>query len=30
MIAVASDPLADVRILKQVGFVMRAGVVHKK
>lgn len=30
MIAVASDPLADVRILKQVGFVMRAGVVYKK
>lgn len=30
MIAVGSDPLADVRILKQVGFVMRAGVVYKK
>ncbi len=30
MIAVASDPLADVRILKQVGFVMRTGVVYKK
>lgn len=30
MIAVASDPLADVRILKQIGFVMRAGVVYKQ
>jgi imidazolonepropionase-like amidohydrolase len=29
IIAVTGDPLADVRVLKSVGFVMRAGVVHK-
>ncbi len=30
LIAVATDPLADVRTLKQVSFVMRAGVVYKR
>lgn len=29
MIAVSGDPLSDIRLLKSVGFVMRAGVVHK-
>jgi imidazolonepropionase-like amidohydrolase len=29
IIAVAGDPLSDVKLLKSVGFVMRAGVVHK-
>lgn len=29
IIAVSGDPLSDVRVLKSVGFVMRAGVVHK-
>lgn len=29
IIAVSGDPLADVKLLKSVGFVMRAGVVHK-
>lgn len=29
IIAVRGDPLADVKVLKAVGFVMRAGVVHK-
>jgi len=29
IIAVSGDPLKDVRVLKSVGFVMRAGVVHK-
>lgn len=29
IIAVSGDPLGDVRVLKSVGFVMRAGVVHK-
>ena len=29
IIAVAGDPLADVRVLKQVGFVMKDGKVHK-
>ncbi|MEG3180796.1 metal-dependent hydrolase family protein [Sphingomonas sp. LT1P40] len=29
IIAVAGDPLSDVKVLKSVGFVMRAGVVHK-
>lgn len=30
LIAVSGDPLNDVRVLKSVGFVMRAGVVHKE
>lgn len=30
IIAVSGDPLKDVRVLKSVGFVMRAGVVHKQ
>ncbi len=30
LIAVTGDPLADVRTLKQVGFVMRAGVVYRQ
>lgn len=30
IIAVAGDPLADVTRLEHVGFVMRAGVVHKQ
>ncbi len=30
IIAVSGDPLKDVRLLKSVGFVMRAGVVHKQ
>ena len=30
IIAVTGDPLKDVRVLKSVGFVMRAGVVHKQ
>ncbi|PKP89403.1 MAG: amidohydrolase family protein [Alphaproteobacteria bacterium HGW-Alphaproteobacteria-16] len=30
IIAVAGNPLQDVRVLKSVGFVMRAGVVHKQ
>ncbi len=30
LIAVAGDPLADVRALKRVSFVMRAGVVYKQ
>lgn len=30
LIAVAGDPLADVRTLKQVGFVMRAGVIYRQ
>jgi imidazolonepropionase-like amidohydrolase len=29
IIAVSGDPLSDVKLLKSVGFVMRAGVVHK-
>lgn len=29
IIAVSGDPLSDVKVLKSVGFVMRAGVVHK-
>lgn len=29
IIAVSGDPLADVKLLKSVNFVMRAGVVHK-
>ena len=29
IIAVSGDPLNDVKLLKSVGFVMRAGVVHK-
>jgi len=29
IIAVSGDPLKDVRVLKSVGFVMRAGVVHR-
>jgi imidazolonepropionase-like amidohydrolase len=29
IIAVRGDPLSDVKLLKSVGFVMRAGVVHK-
>jgi imidazolonepropionase-like amidohydrolase len=29
LIAVATDPLADVRVLKQVGFVMMGGRVFK-
>jgi len=29
IIAVSGDPLTDVKTLKSVGFVMRAGVVHK-
>ena len=30
IIAVTGDPLKNVRVLKSVGFVMRAGVVHKQ
>lgn len=30
IIAVSGDPLKDVRVLKSVGFVMRAGVVHRQ
>ncbi|MBA4048506.1 MAG: amidohydrolase family protein, partial [Sphingomonas sp.] len=30
LIAVAADPLADVRALKRVSFVMRAGVIYKQ
>jgi imidazolonepropionase-like amidohydrolase len=30
LIAVAGDPLADVAVLKRVGFVMRDGKVHKQ
>jgi imidazolonepropionase-like amidohydrolase len=30
IIAVSGDPLKDVRVLKSVGFVMRAGVVQKQ
>lgn len=30
IIAVSGDPLKDVRVLKSVRFVMRAGVVHKQ
>jgi len=30
MIAVSADPLADVRALEAVGFVMRAGTVYKR
>jgi imidazolonepropionase-like amidohydrolase len=29
IIAVAADPLADVRALEHVGFVMKEGVVYK-
>ena len=29
IIAVSGDPLADVTTLKRVGFVMRAGRIHK-
>lgn len=29
MIAVSADPLADVRSLENVGFVMKGGVVYK-
>jgi imidazolonepropionase-like amidohydrolase len=29
IIAVAGDPLADVTVLKRVGFVMKSGAVHK-
>ena len=29
IIAVSGDPLSDVKVLKSIGFVMRAGVVHK-
>jgi imidazolonepropionase-like amidohydrolase len=30
LIAVAGDPLADVAVLKRVGFVMKDGKVHKQ
>jgi imidazolonepropionase-like amidohydrolase len=29
VVAVAGDPLADITLLKQVGFVMKGGVVYK-
>ena len=29
IIAVTGDPLADVRVLEKVGFVMKGGVVYK-
>jgi imidazolonepropionase-like amidohydrolase len=30
LVAVRGDPLADVRVLEEVGFVMKDGVVHKR
>lgn len=30
IIAVAADPLADIRSLEHVGFVMKQGVVYKR
>ena len=29
LIAVAGDPLADIRVLEKVGFVMKGGTVYK-
>jgi imidazolonepropionase-like amidohydrolase len=29
LIAVSADPLEDVRVLENVGFVMKGGVVYK-